>query len=120
VELTIALQNKWKIRQLDVNNAFLNGELHKEVYMEQPQGFRNHNSKNMVCKLNKAIYGLKQAPRVWFDKLRNTLTKMKYQPTKSDNSLFIKITSNAIVYILIYVDDFIITGYNEEEVNNLI
>lgn len=60
--LTLALTYKWTIQQLDVHNAFLNGQLHDDVYMAQPPGF-NNNDKSIVCKLNKAIYGLKQAPR---------------------------------------------------------
>lgn len=64
VILTIALHKGWDIRQLDVNNAFLNGELKEEVYMKQPPRFKQSEKNNVVCKLHKAIYGLKQAPRV--------------------------------------------------------
>ena len=66
--LTIAVSNKWPIQQIDVNNAFLNGILEEEVYMQQPQGFEA-SDRTLVCKLNKALYGLKQAPRAWFDRL---------------------------------------------------
>lgn len=59
--LTIALYKDWSMRQLDVNNAFLNGELKEQVYVEQPPGFQQ--DKNYVCKLNKTIYGHKQAPK---------------------------------------------------------
>jgi len=66
IVLSLAVINKWKLHQLDVNNAFLHGNLGEPVFMEQPQGFRNPQLPNHVCRLNKAIYGLKQAPRAWF------------------------------------------------------
>lgn len=54
---SIALHKQWNIRQLDVNNAFLNAILHEEIYIEQPQGYKKKS--NLICKLNKALYGLK-------------------------------------------------------------
>lgn len=119
VMLSIALHNEWPVKQLDVHNAFLNGDLEEEVYMEQPKGFEDISKQQMVCKLNKAIYGLKQAPRVWFEKLKSTLLKLGFSPTKSDCSLFIKRSSISIMYILVYVDDFIVTGSNISEINQL-
>ena len=87
--------------------------------MEKPEGFTHNSNKEMVCKLNKAIYGLKQAPRVWFDKLKSTLVKFGYKSLKSDNSIFTKINDIATTYILIYVDDFIITGSSELEIKKV-
>lgn len=91
VVLTIALHRSCKIKQLDVNNAFLNENLKGEVYMKQPQGYKL--DRRMVCKFNKTIYGVKPAPRVWFDKLKFTLTNLKLQLTISDNSLFTRINN---------------------------
>ena len=97
--LTIALCKKWNIRQLNVNNAFLNGVLQEEVFMDQPEGFIQNADKGLVCKLNKATNGLKQSLGVWFDKLKSTLVNHGYRSTKSDNSIF---TNFLILILLIF------------------
>ena len=94
VMLTIALFRGWLIHQLDINNAFLNGVLHKIVFMEQPPGFIQHNHSHLVCKLHKNLYGLKQAPSAWFEKLSATLYSFGFISAKSDQSLFIFVTKS--------------------------
>ncbi|CAN1781952.1 Retrovirus-related Pol polyprotein from transposon RE1, partial [Linum perenne] len=108
--LSLALSQRWSIRQLDINNAFLNGELTETVYMKQPRGFEDPSKPNHVCKLQKAIYGLKQAPRAWFTKLKSHLLGQGFRACHSDTSLFVRVAPTTVIYILIYVDDFIITG----------
>ena len=88
--------------------------------MQQPLGFKDHNKPYLVCKLRKALYGLKQAPRAWFDKLKHSLLQIGFVNSKADNSLFIKYTKVSCVFILVYVDDIIITGSHNKEVCNLI
>lgn len=73
VILSIAFMNNWILRQVDVNNAFLNGILDEEVYMAQHEGFINPHKPQYICKLKKAIYGLKQAPRAWFARFKTTI-----------------------------------------------
>lgn len=63
VVLSIAVINQWQIRQVDVNNAFLNGDLTKEVYMNQPKIFVDQQRLNFIYKLLEALYGLRQAHR---------------------------------------------------------
>lgn len=92
-----------------MNNAFLNGILEEEVYIQQPPGFESA-EKHLVCRLQKAIYGLKQAPRAWFERLGSTLIQMGFQTSKCDPSLFTFAGGSHRVMMLVYVDDIIITG----------
>lgn len=73
VVLTIAVTYNWEVRQLDVNNAFLNGYLQEGVFMKQPEGFTDPVRPTHICKLTKALYGSRQAPRAWFNRLCRTL-----------------------------------------------
>ncbi|GKD63298.1 ribonuclease H-like domain-containing protein, partial [Tanacetum coccineum] len=63
--LSLVVSRKWPIHQLDVKNAFLNGDLSETVYMHQPPGFVDARFPNHVCRLQRSLYGLKQAPRAW-------------------------------------------------------
>ena len=117
--LTIAVTNKWIIQQIDVNNAFLNGTLEEEVFMQQPPGFAA-SDKSLVCRLNKAIYGLKQAPRAWFDKLKSALLQHGFQASRCDPSLFLLHQGKLQIMVLVYVDDIIITGNSTSFITSLI
>lgn len=108
--LGVAVDRSWPIRQLDVNNAFLQGTLTDEVYMCQPPGFIDKDRPNHVCRLRKALYGLKQAPRAWYIELRNYLITVGFVNSVSDTSLFILRKGRSIVYMLVYVDDILVTG----------
>ena len=115
--LTIATHHKWKIFQLDVNNAFLHGDLHEEIYMKVPDGFPNPN--NQVCLLKKSIYGLKQASRQWFQKLQVSLTTQNFIQSKNDYSLFIKKDGHHITILAVYVDDIIVTGNDAKSISQI-
>ena len=67
--ISIAAKMGWKIHQMDVKTAFLNGFIQEEVYIEQPQSFEVHGKESHVCRLKKALYGLKQAPRAWYSRI---------------------------------------------------
>ncbi|KAH9659677.1 hypothetical protein KPL70_023950 [Citrus sinensis] len=118
--LSLAVINHWTIRQLDVNNAFLNGVLTEEVFMHQPEGFIDSQHPTYVCKLNKALCGLKQAPRAWYDRLRGSLLQWGFQTSRSDTSLFLKHTGSDILVILIYVDDILVTGSSYAQIEKII
>ena len=108
--LTLALAHNWSMNQLDVNNAFLQGELAEEVYMEQPSGFKNDHFPHYDCKLHQAIYGLRQAPRAWHDSLETYVTSYGFVTGKSDSLLFIYSHGVTKAYFLAYVADLLITG----------
>ena len=93
---------------MDVKNAFLNGDLKEEVYMQPPPGLDCPPGK--VCKLRKALYGLKQAPRAWFSKFNSAMKVAGFQPSPYDYALFLRQTSRGTTVLLLYVDDMVITG----------
>ncbi|MCI29040.1 copia protein, partial [Trifolium medium] len=106
--LTIALSKSWHIHQLDVQNAFLHGDLHETVYMHQPLGFRVPRRPDYVCRLRKSLYGLKQAPRAWYQRFADFVSTIGFQHSTSDHSLFIYRRGFDLAYILLYVDDIIL------------
>ncbi|XP_019414307.1 PREDICTED: uncharacterized protein LOC109326098 [Lupinus angustifolius] len=87
--------------------------------MTQPTDFHN-GDKNIVFKLNKALYGLKQAPRQWFEKFISILLQLGFQNSKCDNSIFISLTSTYQLFVLVYVDDIIITGSLNSKIHALV
>ncbi|PNX93512.1 histone deacetylase, partial [Trifolium pratense] len=117
--LTLAVTYRWSVQQIDINNAFLNGLLQEEVYMSQPAGFEA-SDKTLVCKLHKSLYGLKQAPRAWYERLTQTLLQMGFVKSKCDPSLLVHHQHGACTYVLVYVDDILITGSDSQLVKDLI
>jgi histone deacetylase 1/2 len=99
--------------------VFLHGILEEEVYMKQPRGFENPQTPHFICKLDKALYGLKQAPRAWFARLSNKLHDLGFVPSKDDTSLFLYNKSGIIIYVLIYVDDIIVTSSSNKAISAL-
>ena len=109
--LSIAAGSHWHIHQMDVYNAFLQGDLHEEVYISLPEGFSSQGeTSGMVCRLVKSLYGLKQASRQWNVKLTDALVDLGFNQSSLDHSLFIKKHHTQIIVILVYVDDMLIAG----------
>ena len=106
--LAVAAASKWDLFQMDVKNAFLNGDLSEEVYMQPPPGLSVESNK--VCHLRRALYGLKQAPRAWFAKFVSAISLLDYIASHYDSALFLRRTDKGIILLLLYVDDMIITG----------
>ncbi|KAG8087751.1 hypothetical protein GUJ93_ZPchr0010g8326 [Zizania palustris] len=118
--LSLAVSRGWHLRQIDIQNAFLHGELTEEVYMQQPPGFENSQHPEYICKLDKALYGLKQAPRAWNIKLSTKLFSLGFTASKSDSSLFILHQPTVSIYMLVYVDDIIIASSNADVSDKLL
>jgi hypothetical protein len=119
VLLSLAANRGWPLQQLDVKNAFLNGNLEEEVYMDAPPGFgKNFGIK--VCKLKKSLYGLKQSPRAWFEKFTQFIKSQGYTQEQGDHTMFIRHSHDGKIAILIvYVDDIILTKDDVLEMNRL-
>lgn len=117
IVLCLALSYGWPLRQLDINNAFLNGTLHEPVYMLHPLGFVETNFPDHVCLLKKSIYGLKQASYEWHQELRQFLLHFGFYNSISDASLFIYNQNGFILYFLVYMDDIVLTGNNIKFLN---
>jgi hypothetical protein len=107
--LAIAAAQGWFLKQLDVDNAFLHGDLNEEVYMKLPPGLQPE-FPNQVCRLQKSLYGLRQASRQWFSKLSNSLVSLGFRHSEYDHSLFTKSQNGSFTALLVYVDDIILTG----------
>jgi hypothetical protein len=110
VVLSWALSQNWPIHQLDVKNAFLHGTLTETVYCMQPSGFVDSSRLDFVCRLNKSLYGLKQAPRAWHHRFASHLVSLGFVEAKADTSLFICRHGPDTTYLLLYVDDIVLTA----------
>lgn len=108
------------MKQINIQNAFLHGFLSEDVCMSQPPGFVHPTLPHHICRLNKALYGLKQAPCAWFSRLSNKLIALGFVGSKADTSLFIFNSPSVTIYILIYVDDIIITASVKSAIDELL
>ncbi|CAI7889188.1 unnamed protein product [Closterium sp. NIES-54] len=106
VMLGMAANRGWKIKQMDITTAFLNGIILEELYMLQPEGL--YDGSGRVCRLKKAIYGLKQAPRAWYHKLEETLLGGGFKKSECDHSFFLLQEKEQFLMLLVYVDDILL------------
>ena len=105
---------------MDVKTAFLHGDLDKEIYMEQSEGFTIKEKKDYVYKLKKSLYGLKQTPRQWYKKFKSVMGEQGYRKTTSNHCVFMqKFSNDDFVILLLYVDDILIVGRNVSRIDKL-
>ncbi|KAG9450495.1 hypothetical protein H6P81_010460 [Aristolochia fimbriata] len=111
--IALAAQNRWKIYQMDVKSAFLNGYLEEEVYVEQPPGYEKKGEEEKLYRLKKALYGLKQAPRAWNMRIDSYFQEHDFRKSPHEHALYTKKNEDGdIMIVCLYVDDMIFTGNN--------
>ena len=108
--LALSTQMGWKIHQMDVKTAFLNGKIKVEVYIEQLEGFETFDHELHVCWLKRALYGLKQAPRAWYTRIDNYFTGLGFTKSEEYTNLYYIMVEGKQLIIVLYVDDLILTG----------
>ncbi|KAH9327910.1 hypothetical protein KI387_000018, partial [Taxus chinensis] len=106
--LSLVASHRWSAHQMDVKSAFLHGDLHEEIYMEQPQGFVHDSS--LVCRLWRSLYGLKQAPRAWYEKMDAFLLSISFHHCKTNHTVYVLKTDVDLLLLVLYVDDLLITS----------
>nr|GEU75894.1 hypothetical protein [Tanacetum cinerariifolium] len=118
VLIALATAKQWSLHQLDNNNAFLHGYIDEEIYMLPHEGYTKA-SPGQVCKLSRSLYCLTQTSRQWNHELTRFLVSLGYVQYKHDYSLFVKTKREEFMDALVYVDDMLITGNSEVEINAL-
>ena len=116
VLLFLATNLDWPLHQFDVKNAFLLGELSKEIYMDLPPGYmiqKGHSQK--MCRLKKSLYGMKQSSKTWLGRFTKLMKTFGYYQSNSYHTLFLKKKHGKIVVLIVYVDDMVVTRNDVEE-----
>ena len=112
VLISLALIHNLVIHHMDIKTAFLNGELGKEIYMDQPEGGMVLGEKQNVCRLVKSLYGLKQALKQWHGKFDHVSTSNGFSVNDVDECIYSKVENNSCIIICLYIDDMLIFGTN--------
>ena len=102
-----------------MKTAFLYGDLEKDIYIIQPEGFIVLGQENLVCKLRKSLYGLKQAPKQWYKKFDMFMYRIGFKRCEANYYCYAKSFDNSYIILLLYVDDMLIAGSSIEKINNL-
>jgi hypothetical protein len=108
--LALSTQMGWRIHEMDVKNAFLNGIIEEEVYIEQPKGFETFDRESHVCIIKRSLYGLKQAPCAWYTRIDSYFTGLGFTKSEADENLYQIVVEGKILIIVLYVDDLVLTG----------
>ena len=117
--LAFAVQNDMLVHQMDVVTAFLNGHLKEDIYMEQPPGYVQPGTENLVCKLKRSLYGLKQSPRCWNATFREHLESTHFRQSTADPCVFIRTEETGVTIVAVYVDDLIIITKTPERMEEV-
>jgi hypothetical protein len=113
--LHLAAHLDLELHAMDVDQAFLQGDLEEDLFMEAPPGLPDLISTGSVWRLRKPLYGLKQSPRQWHAKLKGVLLTMGFKASAHDPSLFLKKSADH-QWILVYVDDLLLLAPNSQAI----
>lgn len=117
--VAIAAAKTLSIHQMDVKTAFLNGELKEEIYMEQPEGFKDPRFPNHVLKLHKAVYGLKQAPLVWNENINKFLQTLGFTRSELEPCLYFIHKNGKLTLLGLYVDDILLLSEDPKTIKDV-
>ena len=117
--LGLVAQEDLHLQQMDVKTAFLHGDLDKEIYMKQPEGFEVKGKESLVCKLKRSLYGLKQAPRQWYKRFDSFIKGVGFLRCEADHCCYFKRLKESYLILLLYVDDMLIVGADLHEIDSL-
>jgi len=115
--LAVAAHLNLIVESMDVETAYLNGELEQEIYMRPPQGFTPPNSSHLVCRLKKSLYGLRQSGRAWNQRLDDVLISFGFKRLMNDLCIYIIISALLILLVAVYVDDIVVAGNNRSKLD---
>ena len=107
--LSLVAAEDLELHQLDVKTAFLNGELEEDLWIEEPEGYKQKGH-GYACHLKKALYGLRQAPRAWHARLKKELEAAGFYASSTDPGLFIKRDGQSYIFVLVWVDDMLLAA----------
>uniref|UniRef100_A0A2N9FA36 CCHC-type domain-containing protein n=1 Tax=Fagus sylvatica TaxID=28930 RepID=A0A2N9FA36_FAGSY len=118
--LALVADQDLELEQLDVKTAFLHGNLEEEIFMVQPEGFKQPGTENLVCRLKKSLYGLKQSPRQWYKRFDSYMIQIGYTRCEYDCCVYVRILEDgSYIFLLLYVDDMLIAAKSMCEVKRL-
>ncbi|GKC45238.1 retrovirus-related pol polyprotein from transposon TNT 1-94, partial [Tanacetum coccineum] len=120
VVLAMCVAYDLHLEQLHVKTLFLHGNLEEEIYMLQPEGFKQKGKENLVCRLNKSLYGLKQAPRCWYKRFDSFIRSLEYNRLHADPCAYFKrFGNNDFIILMLYVEDMLVADPNKDRSNKL-
>jgi hypothetical protein len=117
---SLSLSWEWVVHQLDVKNAFLHDTLMETIYCSQPTDFIDAAHPDLVYRLKHSLYGLKQARHAWYSRFASYLASIDFVEAKSDTSLFIYRQGSATIYLLLYVDNIVLTTSTADLLHRMI
>lgn len=108
-----AAYHELNVRDIDLEKAFLYGELEENVYMKHPEGYIEKKSENKIFKHKKSIYGPKQSDRKWHEKIETSLKQLNFTQSTADSCVFTRKEKENSIYIIVYINDILIAGENQ-------